>query len=142
MRKIEQEMIGAIISGMGNFNNKCEDLVSVYYPARLRTNDWEQGNTGVYTYVYYLSETNIDKFQIEVALHGNIIARLSYGEHRQGRGWTMRLENCGYETKTTHSRLNAIIEGITGLSHRFTSKNSSPKTFYKIGYNEPWRMSS
>ena len=125
MRKIEQEMIGAILSGMTNHNTF-----------------WVKGNTRVSTFLCYPPEPGIYKIEIDVALHGNIIARLSFSEHKNGTGWKMRLENCGWATRTTHSRLNAIIEGITGLNHRFTSKDSSPKTFSKIGYNGTWRMSS
>jgi hypothetical protein len=126
MRKIEQEMIIAILSGMNNL-----------------AKSWEKGNTRVTTWVHRSSELGfIEQVEIHVALHGNTIARLSYGEHKQGKGWKMQLENCGWATRTTHSRLNAIIVGITGLSHRFTSKDSSPKTFSKIGYNGTWRMSS
>ena len=108
MRKIEEKMINAILSSR-EWN---------HIPT-----SWTSGNTEVRT-------STSGKYRgIEVLLHNNIIARMSYGEGDNGTGWTMSLTNCGWATRTTHSRLNAIIEGITGLSDRFTSKNSNNRTF-------------
>ena len=117
MRKIEQEMIKTILS----------------------SRDWKSGNTEVRTSTSGIyREPNI----VEVLLHNNIIARMHYGEGDNGTGWTMNLTNCGWATRTTHSRLNAIIEGITGLSDKFTSKNSNNRTFSKIGYGSSWERVS
>ena len=118
MRKIEQEMIKTILS------SREKDL------------SWTSGNTRVTAWTLGTHRW------IEVLLHNNIIARMSYKEDDNGTGWTMNLTNCGWATRTTHSRLNAIIEGITGLSDKFTSKNSNNRTFSKIGYGSSWERVS
>ena len=118
MRKIEQEMVNVILSSL-------EKDIS-----------WSKGNTRVGTWSFGQQRG------IEVLLHNNIIARMFYKEDANGKGWEMKLTNAGWATRTTHSRLNAIIQGITGLSDRFTSKNSKNRTFSKIGYGSSWEKVS
>jgi hypothetical protein len=117
MRKIEQEMISAIV----------------------QKKDWRKDNTSV---SIGHNPSDIDKKDglcIIVTLHGNFIAELKY---QKEYGWTMWLTNSGWATRTTHSRLNAIIKEITGLSDRFTSKNSKNRTFSKLGYGSSWKKVS
>jgi hypothetical protein len=101
MRKIEQEMVSAI----RNFK------------------DWKSGNTEV---TCLRAHTLI---WIHVFLHGNLIATIIFKNENLQHG-KIELTNSGWATRTTHSRLNAIIIGITGLSDRFTSKDSSNRVFY------------
>ena len=58
--------------------------------------NWGNGNTSVF---FYPSE-NVS----EVRLHGNLIAW--YDHSKQSLG----ISSCGWETVTTKSRLNAILE--------------------------------
>lgn len=60
--------------------------------------DWKLANTEV------VACSNV----VDVFLHGNLIARI-------GETW-MQLFDCGYQTNTTKSRLNAILQehGLPG----------------------------
>tara|TARA_R100000278_G_C5342148_1_gene118646 strand:- start:100 stop:441 length:342 start_codon:yes stop_codon:yes gene_type:complete len=60
---------------------------------------WQQGNTRVETY----------NGVTDVYLHGHKIA--SYERKLNGR---LFLNNCGYETRTTKSRLNVLIDFVCG----------------------------
>ena len=62
--------------------------------AILNQKDWKNANTEV---VYYSGNDVSD-----VYLHGNLIARI--------HPFSIELFSCGYKTKTTKARLNAILK--------------------------------
>jgi len=85
MRKIEREMIQAIVD----------------------RKQWQKDNTAVH--IGYAG-TMLDHYKdayMSVCLHGHQIARYFYNDD-------MRLEinNCGYATNTTKSRLNTLINFV------------------------------
>jgi len=77
MRKIEREMIQAIIDGR----------------------DWKKANTEVEAHP---SGNN----EMRVFLHGNNIASYKDG--------TLYINHCGWKTRTTKSRLNALVKHVLG----------------------------
>jgi hypothetical protein len=79
-RIIEQNMIRAI-------NYEC---------------DWRKDNTEVVVIHHGIHGTFSYQKEIQVKLHGHTIARIFPGDR-------MILSSCGWETKTTKSRLNAIL---------------------------------
>jgi hypothetical protein len=64
--------------------------------------NWKSSNTAV--------EVTKDG-AIFVKLHGHIIAEAS-----PYLGGTVKLADCGYQTATTKSRLNAVIKSLIGLN--------------------------
>ena len=66
--------------------------------ALVSKNNWAGSNTTV----RYSNETNCSS----VYLHGHNIATLDHTTN------ALRLSSCGYETVTTKSRLNAILEEV------------------------------
>ena len=66
--------------------------------ALVSKNNWAASNTTV----RYSNETNCSS----VYLHGHNIATLDHTTN------ALRLSSCGYETVTTKSRLNAILEEV------------------------------
>ena len=86
MRKIERQMIQAIVDGK----------------------DWSKDNTRVETEQGYRST---------VYLHGHRIA-VYYPN-----GVDLHINNCGYETVTTKSRLNALIDFVCGYPNGIFQKN-------------------
>ena len=60
--------------------------------------DWKGSNTQV----NYNSNTNCS----QVYLHGHQIATVDHNTN------SVKLDSCGYETNTTKSRLNAILEEV------------------------------
>jgi hypothetical protein len=110
MRKIEQDMIAAIL---GNF-------------------DWDKSNT------YIFSEDIIAMRTGTVQLHGNIIAR--YKTHPLTEKRTITFNFCGWQTVTTKSRINAILEYfnlgcVFQKNYRLYYVNSSGKEL-QISNNE------
>lgn len=86
MRKIEQQMLGAIRAQL----EECRYCADLPRPEKL-------GNT------YVAAERhNGGEAHIVVALHGNRIAYI----HQDG---TVRITLAGWNTPTTRSRLNAIL---------------------------------
>ena len=83
MRKIEREMIQAIVDRRG----------------------WHKSNTMVRV---------LNPHRVEVLLHGNRIA--SY--YSDGAG-VLEIDHCGWTTPTTKSRLNAILQFVTGSARVF-----------------------
>ena len=79
-RIIEQNMIRAI-------NYEC---------------DWRKDNTEVVVIHHGIHGTFSYQKEIQVKLHGHTIARIFPGDR-------LILSSCGWETKTTKSRLNAIL---------------------------------
>lgn len=79
-RIIEQNMIRAI-------NYEC---------------DWRKDNTSVEIIHHEIHGTLFYQKEIQVKLHGHTIARIFPGDK-------MILSSCGWETKTTKSRLNSIL---------------------------------
>ena len=77
MRKIERQMLQAIVDKRAN---------------------WNKDNTRV--------ESNVDKTCFNVYLHGHRIA--CYYPSTMD----LRINNCGYTTNTTKSRLNALIDFV------------------------------
>ena len=77
MRKIEREMIQAIIDGR----------------------NWKKANTEVEAHP---SGNN----EMRVFLHGNNIASYKDG--------TLYINHCGWKTRTTKSRLNALVKHVLG----------------------------
>ena len=71
--------------------------------------NWGNGNTSVF---FYPSE-NVS----EVRLHGNLIAW--YDHTKQSLG----ISSCGYETNTTKSRLNALIQEFGFKGSNIFQKN-------------------
>ena len=79
MRKIEKNMMTAI--------QKCED--------------WSSGNTSV---------TQFEPYQTtQVRLHGHLIAIIRNIETDSWQRNDIELSSCGWETVTTKSRLNALL---------------------------------
>ena len=58
--------------------------------------NWGNGNTSV----FFHPDENVS----EVRLHGNLIA---WYDHNK---WSLGISSCGYETVTTKSRLNALLQ--------------------------------
>jgi hypothetical protein len=79
-RIIEQNMIRAI-------NYEC---------------DWRKDNTSVEVIHNGIHGTFSYQKEIQVKLHGHTIARIFPGDR-------MILSSCGWETKTTKARLNALL---------------------------------
>jgi hypothetical protein len=79
-RIIEQNMIRAI-------NYEC---------------NWRKDNTEVVVIPQGIRGTFSYQKEIQVKLHGHLIARIFPGDR-------MILSSCGWETKTTKSRLNSIL---------------------------------
>ena len=79
MRKIERQMLQAIVDKRAN---------------------WNKDNTRV--------ESNVDKTCFNVYLHGHRIA--CYYPSTMD----LHINNCGYETNTTKSRLNVLIDFVKG----------------------------
>ena len=85
MRKVEKEMLAAIDNGL----------------------DWRGGNTRVE------QRPVIAGLEVEVTLHGHLIAKRYFcGEDKPGR-WEVTL--AGWNTRTTRSRLSALIRHISRL---------------------------
>ena len=83
MRKIEREMIQAIVDRRG----------------------WHKSNTVVKVH---------NPHHVEVLLHGNSIAHY----YSDGAG-VLEIDHCGWTTPTTKSRLNAILQLVTGSANVF-----------------------
>ncbi len=66
--------------------------------ALVSKNNWSQSNTQV---VY-----NQEENRSSVYLHGHEIACYDHNTN------SVQLDNCGYETNTTKSRLNAILDEV------------------------------
>jgi hypothetical protein len=64
--------------------------------------DWQKDNTSVVVIHNGIHGTHSYQKEIQVKLHGHKIARIFPGNK-------MILSSCGWETKTTKSRLNAIL---------------------------------
>jgi len=86
MRKIEREMIQAIIERKSF--NKANTSVSIGYAGTMLD--------------YYKDA------YMSIKLHGHEIGRYFYNT------MDLHLNNCGYETNTTKSRLNALIDFVFG----------------------------
>ena len=85
MRKIERQMLQAIVDDK----------------------DWSKDNTRVET------EKSGDKvYRHTIYLHGHRIA--VFYPSTEFRSMQLHINNCGYETNTTKSRLNAIIDFVFG----------------------------
>ena len=82
MRKIEREMLQAIVDGK----------------------DWSKDNTRV--------ERNEEHpLSYDVYLHGHKIAAY-YPKYTEELPCSLHINNCGYDTNTTKSRLNALINFV------------------------------
>ena len=57
-----------------------------------------------------------DHAVVEVLLHGHIIATINFATAR------FTLDNCGYETNVTKSRLNAILSDLKPGARIFSNK--------------------
>jgi hypothetical protein len=64
--------------------------------------NWRKDNTAVEVVHHGIHGTHSYQKEIQVRLHGNLIARIFPGDR-------MILSSCGWETKTTKSRLNALL---------------------------------
>ena len=69
--------------------------------------DWRTGNTSV----------DVTDHGIVVRLHGYPIAQLDPVAN------CLYITDCGWQTSTTKSRLNALLEGVTGGRARITQKD-------------------
>lgn len=67
--------------------------------------DWRKDNTSVEVIHNGIHGTPSYQKEIEVRLHGNLIARIFPGDR-------MILSSCGWRTKTTKSRINSILTGL------------------------------
>lgn len=74
--------------------------------------DWRSANTEVRTVVFPHADAQIDR--ISVYLHGNKIAEITPE--------SITINNCGWQSPTTKSRLNAIFYGLN-LNARISQKN-------------------
>ena len=84
MRKIERQMLQAIVDGK----------------------DWSKDNTRV--------ERNEEHpLSYDVYLHGHKIAAY-YPKYTEELPDALHINNCGYETNTTKSRLNVLIDFVFG----------------------------
>ena len=70
--------------------------------AIVNKNDWSNSNTEV----NYNSNTDCSA----VYLHGNQIATVDHNTN------ALKLSSCGWQSVTTKSRLNAILQGIIGCA--------------------------
>ena len=70
--------------------------------ALVEVKDWSKDNTRVETNGYYS----------DVYLHGHRIA--VFYPSTEFRSMQLHINNCGYETNTTKSRLNALIKFVVG----------------------------
>lgn len=75
--------------------------------------NWKSANTEV--------ETNIDGVS-QVFLHGNLIAEVSYDESND-HFYSVRLFDGGWQSKTTKSRLNALLSAFGTPGQRVFAKN-------------------
>ena len=72
--------------------------------AILDHKDWKCGNTRVQ--VTYFAHTDKPIQRVNVYLHGNRIAQITHD--------TVSICDCGWQTTTTKSRLNAILRELCG----------------------------
>ena len=70
---------------------------------------WRSGNTQVGVHYEGIHGTPSYERTVVVKLHGNVIAEFDSAccGHRSVRG--MKLSDCGWQTNTTKSRLNALL---------------------------------
>ena len=83
--------------------------------------NWSKSNTSV----VYNSNTNCSS----VYLHGHQIATLDHNTN------ALKLDSCGYETVTTKSRLNAILEEV-----KYGCKVFQKNFVWFVGYNKQTLM--
>ena len=106
MRKIEQQMVNAVLKG----KPFTKDNTQVYV---------EYTDEGVYHHAY-------------VHLHGNEIAHYYWsGEEKQ---WVIRLSDGMWQTPTTKSRLNALLSGV-GQGSRLSVFQRDFDWYYTMGAN-------
>jgi hypothetical protein len=92
MRTVEARMIQAILQGLNN----------AHHAGRLL----KCGNTEVTQEHHGIAHTPGYYREIEVRLHGNLIGVIEPDIMR------IRLDDCGYRTATTKSRLNALLRAF------------------------------
>ena len=102
MRKVEAGMVFAIQS---NINSDKSGRV------------FKSGNTEVHVIHNGVYGTPSYNRTIEVLLHDNVIAVFEPSINR------VRLSDCGYETATTKSRLNVLIDCFTEASRVFQNRH-------------------
>lgn len=109
MRKVELEMVNAVMT----------------------LTEMRRDNTRVA--VYYGGETVSGYPNARVFLHDNLIATLNMGPH----GWELDVMDAGWQTATTKSRLNALLEGW-GSDFRIFQRDHR---WYigKDGVDTPWK---
>ena len=93
MRKVEAGMVCAIHGAIHS-----DKSGRIFNSGNTEVHVIHEGVHGTYTYNRY----------IEVLLHGNTIATIYPSINR------IKLSDCGYETNTTKSRLNALIKHVLG----------------------------
>jgi len=86
MRKIERQMLQAIVDDRPH---------------------WSKDNTRVET-EEHLTLEGLKQYRVTVYLHGHRIA-VYYPSNS-----TLHINNCGYQTNTTKSRLNVLIDFVCG----------------------------
>ena len=116
MRKIEAQMINAVRACLNGEAERVEK-----WQTRMH---WGSGNTAV-----YVKHDGV----VVVMLHGNVIAEFDSAlcGARNCRG--LKLDDCGWRTNTTKSRLNALLGAFREGSRIYQKKGEwfSPQ-------GEPW----
>ena len=107
MRKIERQMCDAILDG----KNMSKDNTTV----SVVRDEHEQYHSAV------------------VRLHGNEIAH--YYWSGMDKRWVIRLTDSMWQTPTTKSRLNALLDGV-GQGDRLGIYQRNHKWFYQMGAND------
>ena len=102
MRKIEALMIAAVQT----FADGRETTKSSWRSGNTEVIDHHTGVYGTFTYEH----------QIEVKLHGNLIATIFPSSSN------MHLMDAGWKTNTTKSRLNALCRAFTACSGIYSKK--------------------
>lgn len=107
MSKIEQAMNNALVDGK----------------------DFSQSNTTV----AWVRHENGDPHSASIYLHGNKIGWYFWSGVEDS--WMLLLDDCNWRTRTTKSRLNALLSGI-GQGNRLSIYQKGKQWYYVMGANE------
>ena len=86
-----------------NTHNTMRKIEAAMINAVRNGRDWHSGNTSV----------DVTDHGIVVRLHGNVIAQVDHENH------TIYVTDAGWQTTTTKSRLNALLQGVANRGHIF-----------------------
>ena len=97
------QALGNTFPFITSFINNMRKIEREMIQAIIDRKDWRKANT----------EVLIEGFLCSVYLHGNRIAEYDL------RDMSLSVNNCGWFTPTTKSRINALTQSINGASHVF-----------------------